>query len=111
MLCPRCKVEMIEKDYRGLKIDRCQQCKGVWLDKGELDEVLLKKMGNIIDAGSISQAPAAPKTDVAFCRRCNNNPMVPMRGAGNVEFDWCDKCEGMWFDRGELTVLHYVKDE
>ena len=27
------------------------------------------------------------------------------QGAGDVEFDWCEGCERLFFDRGELTAL------
>jgi len=36
MKCPKCGMELIEIDYRGTKIDECSQCRGVWLDAGEL---------------------------------------------------------------------------
>ena len=37
MHCPKCGMELIEVDYRSLKIDRCSGCEGVWLDAGELE--------------------------------------------------------------------------
>lgn len=39
MRCPKCGMQLVEIDYRGIKIDRCTACDGVWLDAGELDEV------------------------------------------------------------------------
>jgi len=36
MQCPKCGMHLIEIDYRGIKIDRCSDCEGIWLDKGEL---------------------------------------------------------------------------
>lgn len=39
MRCPKCGMEIIEVDYKGLKVDQCSECDGVWLDAGELDEV------------------------------------------------------------------------
>ncbi len=46
----------------------------------------------------------------AICRRCDN-PMIPLRGAHDVKFDWCDKCEAMFFDRGELAAMDVVIDD
>jgi hypothetical protein len=43
MHCPKCGMRLIEIDYQHLKIDRCSHCDGVWLDAGELDEVLKTK--------------------------------------------------------------------
>ncbi len=39
MKCPKCGMELIEIDYKGTKIDECSQCRGVWLDAGELTVV------------------------------------------------------------------------
>jgi len=36
MQCPKCGMHLVEIDYRGIKIDRCSDCEGIWLDKGEL---------------------------------------------------------------------------
>ncbi|MDA8122948.1 MAG: zf-TFIIB domain-containing protein [Deltaproteobacteria bacterium] len=37
MHCPKCGMDLIEVDYRTLKIDRCSSCDGIWLDAGELE--------------------------------------------------------------------------
>jgi hypothetical protein len=39
MQCPKCGMQLVEVDYRGIKIDRCSECEGLWLDKGELAAV------------------------------------------------------------------------
>lgn len=39
MRCPKCGQPLYEIDYRGVKIDRCPGCSGVWLDAGELEQV------------------------------------------------------------------------
>jgi hypothetical protein len=46
MRCPKCGMELIEIDYKGIKIDRCSECDGVWLDAGELESISkLEKSG------------------------------------------------------------------
>lgn len=40
MLCPHCKTELKIADRQGIEIDYCPQCRGVWLDRGELDKIL-----------------------------------------------------------------------
>ena len=37
MRCPKCGMELIEIEFKGIKIDKCFQCDGVWLDAGEMD--------------------------------------------------------------------------
>ncbi len=39
MRCPKCGMELIEIDYKGMSIDRCSECDGVWLDAGELETI------------------------------------------------------------------------
>ena len=41
MYCPVCKnVELKMSDRQGVEIDYCPQCRGVWLDRGELDKII-----------------------------------------------------------------------
>ncbi len=39
MRCPKCGMELIEIDYKDIKIDKCSECEGVWLDAGEMESV------------------------------------------------------------------------
>jgi hypothetical protein len=41
MFCPVCKsVELVMTDRQGIEIDYCPTCRGVWLDRGELDKLI-----------------------------------------------------------------------
>jgi Zn-finger nucleic acid-binding protein len=41
MQCPVCKgVNLMMSDRQGIEIDYCPQCRGVWLDRGELDKII-----------------------------------------------------------------------
>ncbi len=41
MNCPRCETRnLTELDRDGVTIDRCERCRGIWLDRGELDKLL-----------------------------------------------------------------------
>jgi len=35
--CPKCGMELIEIDYKGIKVDKCSECDGVWFDAGEFE--------------------------------------------------------------------------
>jgi len=37
MKCPKCGYDLEEISYQEVMIDRCPECKGVWLDHGELE--------------------------------------------------------------------------
>ncbi len=41
MKCPTCfNVALIISDRQGVEIDHCPECRGVWLDRGELDKLI-----------------------------------------------------------------------
>lgn len=40
MHCPSCIVDLNITDRQGVEIDYCPQCRGVWLDRGELDKII-----------------------------------------------------------------------
>lgn len=39
MRCPKCGMELQEIEFKGVKIDKCFQCEGLWLDAGELESL------------------------------------------------------------------------
>lgn len=52
MLCPNCKdIALVMSERKEIEIDYCPQCRGVWLDRGELDK--------IIESSLSEQAPSA----------------------------------------------------
>ena len=54
LLCPTCRVNLTMSERQGIEIDYCPQCRGVWLDRGELDK--------IIERSEAASAPApAPR--------------------------------------------------
>ena len=42
MKCPNCEERLIMTERSGVEIDYCPNCRGVWLDKGELDKIIEK---------------------------------------------------------------------
>lgn len=40
MLCPACRISLVMSERQGIEIDYCPQCRGVWLDRGELDKII-----------------------------------------------------------------------
>ncbi len=46
MDCPVCKVELRMAERQGVEIDYCPQCRGVWLDRGELDKIIERSVAS-----------------------------------------------------------------
>lgn len=56
MLCPHCNVDLAMTERQGVEIDYCPRCRGVWLDRGELDKIIERVAG----LGGPSPAPPPP---------------------------------------------------
>ena len=74
MNCPIDQTELRIADRQGVEIDYCPQCRGVWLDRGELDKILER-------AGSLTEARAAEPT---------YPPELPRYRERERERDWDD---------------------
>lgn len=42
MKCPLCHVDLKMSERHGVEVDYCPKCRGVWLDRGELDKIIEK---------------------------------------------------------------------
>jgi Zn-finger nucleic acid-binding protein len=60
MPCPVCKIPLVMSDRQGVEIDYCPQCRGVWLDRGELDKIIERSAQEASPAVA-PMAPAAPQ--------------------------------------------------
>jgi hypothetical protein len=47
MQCPVCDVRLAVTDRQGVEIDHCPRCRGVWLDRGELDKLIERASGSL----------------------------------------------------------------
>lgn len=45
MRCPKCDMLLLNEDRLDIEIDICPSCKGVWLDRGELNDILVRSAG------------------------------------------------------------------
>ncbi len=45
MKCPSCNETLVMTERQGVEIDYCPKCRGVWLDKGELDKIIERAAG------------------------------------------------------------------
>ena len=72
MLCPVFKtVNLAMTDRQGIEIDYCPSCRGVWLDRGELDRLIER-----------AEPPAAPFTAAGTAPPYNGRPYPPARDHG-----------------------------
>lgn len=60
MKCPVDSIDLIMSERGGVEIDYCPQCRGVWLDRGELDKILDRAAETM--GPSVSAPPLPPVT-------------------------------------------------
>ncbi len=65
MLCPQCKVTLTIADRQGIEIDFCPNCRGVWLDRGELDKILDRSVATMPASGAPAGYAPPPPTGYA----------------------------------------------
>lgn len=65
MKCPTCpEVALVMADRQGIEIDYCPQCRGVWLDRGELDKLIEKSTST--QMSPVSRQAVRPEDDRNF---------------------------------------------
>lgn len=47
MKCPKCGMNLVEIDYKNIKVDKCSECEGIWFDAGELETVMKMDKGGL----------------------------------------------------------------
>ena len=69
MDCPRCKTELAAEMHKGIEVDRCPSCQGLWLDYPELDQLEDTVLNEDELKGTMIYSPHAAEID---CPRCND---------------------------------------
>ncbi len=57
MNCPNCNETLIMSDRQGVEIDYCPKCRGVWLDRGELDKIIERTADFTASSGNSYNQP------------------------------------------------------
>jgi Zn-finger nucleic acid-binding protein len=60
MKCPTDGTTLTMSERGGIEIDYCPECRGVWLDRGELDKIIERSETQSAPAPAAPAAPAAP---------------------------------------------------
>lgn len=57
MLCPICKTGLTLSERSGIEIDYCPTCRGVWLDRGEIDKIVERSAADLRPTQPRDEAP------------------------------------------------------
>jgi Zn-finger nucleic acid-binding protein len=106
LCCVKCNSILDRATFQGLDVDLCPKCGGLWLDRGEitraakLPEQELSRLRGLLTGAK--GPPPVPTENVAHCPACPGNLAEVL--LGGVHVDYCNKCHGIFLDRGELTA-------
>ena len=109
-VCPRCDKALFVLEFRGIEVDLCHHCRGLWLDAWEF-ELLLARTGDDPHTSPLKFEPQKSKPskgEKMLCPRCDRRlEEIPVRGQGDetVMLDRCPQGHGVWFDDHELQEL------
>ncbi len=100
MNCPKCNADLVKKYYKGMiEVDSCPNCRGMWLDSHELDQ--LEDTAFDIDSHKGSLVHFQSKTQYP-CPHCGNGLDEFQYRLYDLKLDYCaDKDHGFWLDAGE----------
>ena len=107
MLCPKCQVaKLVARGVKGkdFTVDYCLKCKGVWFDRGELEEVMPAAIKELAIPGT------ARKDVERLCPKCEKALYQFDYPQTYVTIDLCKKCRGLWLDAGEFKEIRAVRN-
>lgn len=89
MKCPHCHdVTLVMSDRQGVEIDYCPQCRGVWLDRGELDKLIERSVTVAAAPAPVPQAAYAPQPQAHVLHP--SQPQSAQRPPHHRDFDDSD---------------------
>jgi hypothetical protein len=80
MKCPIDQTDLVRNERQGVEIDYCPTCRGVWLDRGELDKIIEGAKGGINAAGVAGDSGDSSAAASAGARAANREWNTPEVG-------------------------------
>ena len=98
MDCPRCGSELKLTKYKGIEVDKCDRCEGMWLDHEELDQL----EDTVYDDDGLkgSLITKAGESELS-CPRCQAKMQQFRYRYNELWLDACESEHGWWLDKGE----------
>jgi Zn-finger nucleic acid-binding protein len=90
-----------------LEMERCGACGGMFFDRGELLQLLRKRIGasdSTTSAGASGKLAARPAT----CPDCSVQMQRREMLSGRLTIEVCPDCKGVYLDQGELDAAREI---
>ena len=110
-LCPGCAVPLVRENYESSWVFRCPACRGTLLSTSRLERIERDPGRNPALLKTEARAEHWTDTGPAIpCPRCRatmaKRPLT--RGAATFYMDYCQACDLVWLDGGELALAQLV---
>lgn len=104
MKCPKCNCEMLIVERKGIQLDYCPSCRGIWFDNMEINCLQEAYPEVVFTAPEICflKIKKDSKERTYNCPRCGKKMDKVVMNNRPPLLDMCETC-GFWFDEGELT--------
>lgn len=106
MHCPKCVSSDLKRTggrQTRVVVDLCTNCKGLWLDEGELNQVMEVASKDL-------KPPRDAKPTRMTCPRCCVPLLAFHYPQTYVEINMCGQCHGLWLEPGELREIKVVRN-
>lgn len=109
MQCPTCQIPMQTMRIGEAQIDECPTCRGIWFDKGELEEIKDEADPDLrfLDIGIWSRkALFNIRKETLSCPRCRNLSMRAINfQEPDIDVTFCPACEGVWLNADDFRKI------
>ena len=106
MLCPKCHSEFEQIVIGDIEIDRCTNCRGLWFDMLEKEDLLRIEGSEEVDLGPDQVDPKYAEMRNIECPRCAQTMLAMVdKDQFHIKFEACPACYGTFFDAGEFRDL------
>lgn len=111
MKCPKCNAPMETAKQNRIAVDRCTECKGIWFDCMEAEDLIETENGTSVDIGNKLKGMKMDKIRDIKCPHCNKQMQtVSDREDPLLKFEVCTDCHGYFLDAGEFRDMAHVTD-
>jgi Zn-finger nucleic acid-binding protein len=103
LTCVKCTSVLDKARVGDVEVDLCPSCGGLWLDHGEIERLGRGKSDDLTrlrSALSGTDQPDAASDTTTSCPACPGQ--LKEVDLGPVHIEYCNKCHGIFLDKGEL---------
>ena len=117
MKCPKCASLTKVVKFQTVEVDQCTNCKGLWFDMLEEEDLKKLKGSDVIDSGNKNTGKKQNKIVDINCPKCSVKMIrMVVNGQPHIWYEACPICYGTYFDAGEFkdatkeTFFDIIKD-